>query len=255
MCSYNQINNSYGCSNSYTLNNLLKGELGFQGFVVSDWGAHRSGVGDVLAGLNMSMPGDVIVGSPYTYWGTNLTVAALNGTVPEWRIDDMATRIMAAYFRVRRDRFRTPPNFNSGTQDEYGYEHFMAKDNYIKVNERVNVQHDHADIIRTIGSDSIVLLKNSDALPLTHDAQLVGILGEDSGSNSYGANGCEDRACDNGTLAKGWGSGTANFPYLVTPEQAIQNEVLSSRSSKTNVFAVTNNWVLEEISFVAAQAR
>lgn len=37
MCSYNQINNSYGCSNSYTLNHLLKGELGFQGFVMSDW--------------------------------------------------------------------------------------------------------------------------------------------------------------------------------------------------------------------------
>lgn len=255
MCSYNQINNSYGCSNSYTLNNLLKGELGFQGFVVSDWGAHRSGVGDALAGLDMSMPGDVIVGSPYTYWGTNLTVAALNGTLPEWRIDDMATRIMAAYFRVGRDRFRTPPNFNSWTQDEYGYEHFMAKDNYIKVNERVNVQHDHADIIRKIGSDSIVLLKNNDALPLTHEEQLVGILGEDAGSNAFGANGCEDRACDNGTLAMGWGSGTANFPYLVTPEQAIQNEVLSNRSSKTNVFAVTNNWALEEISSVAAQAR
>lgn len=38
MCSYNQINNSYGCANSYNLNYLLKGELGFQGAVVSDWG-------------------------------------------------------------------------------------------------------------------------------------------------------------------------------------------------------------------------
>lgn len=43
MCSYNQINNSYGCANSYTLNYLLKGELGFQGAVVSDWGAQHSG--------------------------------------------------------------------------------------------------------------------------------------------------------------------------------------------------------------------
>jgi len=37
MCSYNRINNSYGCANSYTMNNLLKTELGFQGMVVSDW--------------------------------------------------------------------------------------------------------------------------------------------------------------------------------------------------------------------------
>lgn len=38
MCSYNRVNNSYGCANSKTLNGLLKTELGFQGFVVSDWG-------------------------------------------------------------------------------------------------------------------------------------------------------------------------------------------------------------------------
>jgi hypothetical protein len=37
MCSYNQVNNSQACQNSYILNYLLKGELGFQGFVVSDW--------------------------------------------------------------------------------------------------------------------------------------------------------------------------------------------------------------------------
>jgi beta-glucosidase-like glycosyl hydrolase len=53
MCSYNQINNSYGCQNSYTLNYLLKNELNFQGFVMSDWQAQHSGVGDILAGLDM----------------------------------------------------------------------------------------------------------------------------------------------------------------------------------------------------------
>lgn len=41
MCSYNRVNNSYGCQNSKTLNGLLKTELGFEGFVVSDWGAQR----------------------------------------------------------------------------------------------------------------------------------------------------------------------------------------------------------------------
>ena len=57
MCSYNQINNSYGCQNSYMLNYLLKNELGFQGFVVSDWAAQHSGVSSSLAGLDMTMPG------------------------------------------------------------------------------------------------------------------------------------------------------------------------------------------------------
>ena len=56
MCSYEQINNSYGCQNSYSLNYLLKNELDFQGFVMSDWQAQHSGVGNILAGLDMVSP-------------------------------------------------------------------------------------------------------------------------------------------------------------------------------------------------------
>lgn len=51
MCSYNQINNSYGCQNSKMMNNILKGELGFQGFVMSDWTAQHTGVASAVAGL------------------------------------------------------------------------------------------------------------------------------------------------------------------------------------------------------------
>lgn len=42
MCSYNRVNNSYSCQNSKLLNGILKTELGFEGFVVSDWGAQRT---------------------------------------------------------------------------------------------------------------------------------------------------------------------------------------------------------------------
>jgi beta-glucosidase len=59
MCSYQQINNSYGCANSYTQNHLLKNELGFEGFIMADWGAQHSGVSTAAAGLDMTMPGDV----------------------------------------------------------------------------------------------------------------------------------------------------------------------------------------------------
>jgi beta-glucosidase-like glycosyl hydrolase len=55
MCSYNQVNNSYACSNSYLLNHLLKNELDFQGFVMSDWAAQHAGVETALAGLDMTM--------------------------------------------------------------------------------------------------------------------------------------------------------------------------------------------------------
>lgn len=53
MCSYNRINASYGCENSKILNGILKDELAFQGYVMSDWGATHSGVSSVLAGLDM----------------------------------------------------------------------------------------------------------------------------------------------------------------------------------------------------------
>ncbi|KAL8771983.1 MAG: hypothetical protein Q9209_002648 [Squamulea sp. 1 TL-2023] len=252
MCSYNQINNSYGCQNSYTLNYLLKGELDFQGFVVSDWQAQHSGVGSALAGMDMSMPGDVLFNTATSYWGANLTVAVLNGTVPEWRLDDMAVRIIAAWYYVGRDQSQVPINFDSWTLDTFGYRHYFAKEAYGLINEHVDVRAKHSTLIRQIGSASTVLLKNTNgALPLTGREKFTAVLGYDAGGNPYGPNGCPDRGCNNGTLAMGWGSGTANFPYLVTPETAIQNEVLSNNG----VFqSITNNFAGTQIQALASQA-
>ena len=68
MCSYNQINNSYACQNSDVQNKLLKSELGFQGFIMSDWSAQHAGVSTALAGLDMTMPGDEGFDSGTSYW-------------------------------------------------------------------------------------------------------------------------------------------------------------------------------------------
>lgn len=252
MCSYNQINNSYGCQNSHTLNYLLKGELDFQGFVMSDWQAQHSGVSSALAGLDMTMPGDVLFNSGSSYWGANLTIALLNGTVPQWRLDDMATRIVAAWYYVGRDNSSVPINFDSWTTDTFGNQHFFAKQGFSLINEHVDVRDEHANMIRHIGSASTVLLKNTDnALPLTGKEKFTAVFGEDAGDNPFGPNGCPDRGCDNGTLAMAWGSGSANFPYLVTPETAIQNEVLSNNG----VFqSIPNNFAGTQILQLASQA-
>lgn len=93
MCSYNQINGSYGCQNSKALNGLLKEELGFQGFVVTDWGAQHSGLASVSAGLDMVMPSSA-------YWENgNLTLMVTNGSLPQSRLDDMVARIIAPWHR------------------------------------------------------------------------------------------------------------------------------------------------------------
>ena len=69
---------------------------------MSDWSAQHSGVSSALAGLDMTMPGDTVDDSGISYWGANLTIAVLNGTVPQSRLDDMATRIIAAWYYVGR---------------------------------------------------------------------------------------------------------------------------------------------------------
>lgn len=198
MCSYQLINNSYACQNSYALNHLLKGELGFQGAVVSDWGAQHAGVASALAGMDMAMPGDTAFDSGRAFWGTNLTIAVLNGTVPEWRIDDMATRIVAAWYYVGRDKSQIPINFDSWTRDTVGYRHFIANDDLTTVNEHVNVRQDHAKNIRTVAAAGTVLLKNKDVLPLSTSERFTGVFGSDSAQSQYGPNGCADRGCDNG---------------------------------------------------------
>ncbi|KAF3403768.1 putative beta-glucosidase A [Penicillium rolfsii] len=251
MCSYSQINNSYGCQNSQTLNKLLKSELGFQGFVMSDWGAHHSGVSSALAGLDMSMPGDTEFDSGLSFWGSNLTVAILNGTVPEWRLDDMAMRIMAAYFKVGLTIEDQPDvNFNAWTHDTFGFKYAYSKEDYGQVNWHVDVRADHNKLIRETAAKGTVLLKNNfNALPLKQP-KFVAVVGEDAGPNPKGPNGCTDRGCDLGTLDMGWGSGTTEFPYLVTPDYAIQSKVLEYGGRYESIL---DNYAKNAISSLVSQ--
>lgn len=120
MCSYNRINQTYGCENSYLLNGILKGELGFQGPVLTDWAALTRGIDAALAGTDMNMPGFKLytgtVDSPYNastgfpgapdpskdrggFWGANLIDAVNNGTLPESRLNDMVTRVGQSSFQ------------------------------------------------------------------------------------------------------------------------------------------------------------
>lgn len=245
MSSYNQINNSYSSQNSWTLNRLLKSELGYQGFVMSDWGGHHSGVSSIVAGLDMDMPGDIDSLSGKSYWGANLTIAVANGTVPQWRLDDACMRIMAAYYKVGRDKIDIPVNFNSYVVDEYGPIYPYIEGSPIGlINEDIYVRGNHKEIIREIGRASIVMLKNEGALPLTDDWQHYGIFGSDAGPNPFGANGCPYRGCDNGTLAEGWGSGAFLYPYLIDPAMDITNYV--TQNTKASISAITEPFQAEE---------
>jgi beta-glucosidase len=215
MCSYNMVNNSYACANSKLLNGVLKDELGFQGFVMSDWLAQRSGVSSALAGLDMTMPGDGLKwANGQSLWGPELSRAVLNGSVPVERLNDMVTRIVAAWYQLGQDdetKFpRRPPNFSSWTDERMGVlsPGSPSPQDEVVVNQFVNVQANHSVIAREVAAEGIVLLKNDDnILPLTrqgfrkfagadkrdHEKFQVAILGEDAGPGD-GPNACKDRA-------------------------------------------------------------
>lgn len=244
MCSYNMVNNSYACSNSKLLNGILKDELGFQGFVMSDWLAQQSGVGSALAGLDMTMPGDGLRwANGESLWGPELTKSILNGSVPVDRLDDMVTRIVAAWYQLGQDdpkKFDNKgPNFSSWTNDRMGViaPGSSTPQEQVEVNKYINVQSNHSSIARQVAAEGIVMLKNHDLLPIDrmgftdakkrdlrkrHNGKLkIGIFGEDAGPGQ-GPNFCTDRSCNQGTLGSGWGSGAVDFPYLVPPVEPLR---------------------------------
>jgi len=131
MCSYNKIRGVWSCENADTLQRDLKERLGFNGWVMSDWGATHSN-SSVMAGLDQEMPGSDYLSSDA------LLSAVKTGALPASRIDDAAMRILTPFFTVGAfDR----PNLN--TQDS-------------------NVSSpEHSALARSLAASSIVLLKNS----------------------------------------------------------------------------------------------
>jgi beta-glucosidase len=91
MCAYNKVNGEWACENDYLLNQVLKKEWGFQGWVISDWGATHSTVKAALAGLDMEQ-------QDARYYGAELKKAVEGGQVPLSRLDDMVRRIVRTVF-------------------------------------------------------------------------------------------------------------------------------------------------------------
>ncbi|KAF2765743.1 glycoside hydrolase family 3 domain-containing protein [Teratosphaeria nubilosa] len=103
MCSYNRLNGFYACENEWLLNQTLRREWGFQGFVVADWYfSTRSTVPAVMAGLDISMPGGSLeaeYGFP-AYYEELLVDAVRDGRVPAERLDDMVARLWRYMFEL-----------------------------------------------------------------------------------------------------------------------------------------------------------
>lgn len=90
MCSYNLVNSTWACEDPYLLNQVLKGDWQFPGYVMSDWTATHSTVPAANSGLDQEQPGSIYFGS--------LKQAVQSGQVPQSRLDDMVHRILRAMF-------------------------------------------------------------------------------------------------------------------------------------------------------------
>ncbi|WP_455355677.1 beta-glucosidase [Streptomyces sp. SYSU K217416] len=94
MTAYNQVNGTTMTSHRHLQNEVLRGEWGFDGAIVSDWVAARSTVGDILGGLDVAMPG------PRTVYGEALAAAVRNGEVEESVVDGAVRNVLRLAARV-----------------------------------------------------------------------------------------------------------------------------------------------------------
>lgn len=94
MCSYNRINGTYASEHEVLLRKILKEEWGFDGVVVSDWGAVHDIFNPIQAGLDLEMPG------PARYFGQALEAAVGTWQVDERLVEDAARRMLSLMFRA-----------------------------------------------------------------------------------------------------------------------------------------------------------
>ncbi|KAI6779252.1 putative beta-glucosidase G [Emericellopsis cladophorae] len=251
MCSYQRINGSYGCQNSKALNGLLKEELGFQGYVMSDWFATHAGVASMEAGLDMDMPGTplrkVILpdGSGYnSYLGGNVTLAVRNGTISKERVNDMVERIMTPYFFLKQNQnFPTiDPSSMKLKALAPSEQLFYDWEAEVTAPASRDVRDDHGQLIRKHAAASTILLKNEkNALPLRSPKSIY-VYGNDAGDTTQGPLNQEEY--EFGNYAVGGGSGAARFSEHVTPLRAIQERAAAQGNALVQ-FWLNNTQILE----------
>lgn len=154
MCSYNKINGEFASENPYILTDILRKEWGFEGFVVSDWGAVNDRVKGLIAGLELQMPAQ-------RYDDRKIVEAVQNGTLDEKILDEAIFRILKVIFTLFDQR-----------KTGFTYD-----------------QKAHHKIAQSIAEQSMVLLKNDDEILPLQKSSSIAIIGEFAQKPRYQGNG------------------------------------------------------------------
>lgn len=150
MTAYNRVNGTYASENAHLIDDVLKGDWRFAGWVMSDWSATHSTETAVLAGLDQEsgIDNDAVV-----YFGAPLEAAIESGRVPMARLDDMVRRILHSQIAAGLVDRRPRPG---------GAEDFAS----------------HARLAETVAERGMVLLKNQDdVLPLKSTIRRLLVIG------------------------------------------------------------------------------
>ncbi|KKK12894.1 hypothetical protein ARAM_007475 [Aspergillus rambellii] len=248
MCSYNRLNGTYACEHPGILNDILKNELGFDGYVMSDWFATHSGAKSINAGLDMTQPGPLnLSDSTGDYFGHNLVNYVQNGTVSSDRIDDMVRRILTPYFYLHQDEdFPTvdPSTLYimlAANDLPMSYLPLLGGSPDTPVPAARDVRGDHAILIRKLAAAGTVLLKNvNSTLPLKAP-KAIAVFGNDAADVSGGLapflrGGSQVQI---GTLAVGGGSGAGQLSYISSPLEALK---IRAEKLGTRLAYITDNY-------------
>lgn len=148
MCSYNRVNGVHACESDWLLNQVLKHDWGFKGYVMSDWSAQH----DTVLAANHGLDQETGVSRPGQYiWLDKLAAAIVRGDVKQARLDDMVHRI--ARTLIEKGAIDDP--VQPATID------FAA----------------HAQVAQADAEDGIVLLKNEGLLPIAASVKTIALVG------------------------------------------------------------------------------
>ena len=176
MSAYNRINGVHASENDALLLDILKDEWAFDGLVISDWyGSYNEGV--VGSGLDLEMPG------PARWMGEKALEAVRNGQVEEQQIDDKIRRLLRTLLRT--GLFEQPA---------------------ISAEQSIDLP-EHRQLIREVGGEAIVLLKNEASLLPLQEGKIrkIALIGANAKNISF----------------QGGGSSQVNPHYVISPLEAI----------------------------------
>ena len=148
MPAYNKVNGDYCSENEHLLNEILRGEWGFKGMTVSDWGGTHSTMGAMLHGLNVQMTGSNYLGQP-------VIDSIATGALTEDLVDEKVRQILRVRFAIEA----VPADI---------------------ANTQMTSRPECQKIAREVAEKSIVLLKNEGVLPVRPEVKKIAVIGQNA---------------------------------------------------------------------------